>query len=168
VVGTGRVTGAADLNFAAALQKVKICVRLGTDENETSRYCHWHIPAAHYLESWSDVRAFDGTVSIIQPLVEPLYNGKTAHELIDAITRQPSRQSYDIVREYWTARNLFPDFEKTWRQALSDGVLPGPPISRLASEHPPLSSLPVTTPPIPAITRTHLSPRPHNLGWIIQ
>jgi molybdopterin-containing oxidoreductase family iron-sulfur binding subunit len=114
----------ADLDFAAAMQKVKICVRLGADENETSRYCHWHIPAAHYLESWSDVRAFDGTASIIQPLVEPLYNGKTAHEVIEAITRQPGRSSYDIVREYWASQNLFPDFEKSWRQALSDGVLP--------------------------------------------
>ena len=64
---------------------MKTCVRLGEDENETSRFCHWHIPAAHELESWSDVRAFDGTASIIQPLIEPLYDGKTAHEFMDAL-----------------------------------------------------------------------------------
>ena len=113
-----------DLNFGAALEKVATCVRIGVDENETSRYCHWHIPAVHYLESWSDVRAFDGTASIVQPLIEPLYEGKTAHELIDAITRQPSRESYNIVWEFWNSQKLSPDFDKSWRQALSDGVLP--------------------------------------------
>ena len=115
----------ADLDFAAALQKVKTCIRLGAEENETSRYCHWNIPAAHSLEGWSDTRAFDGTASIIQPLIEPLYDGKTAHELIDALTRQPSRASYDIVWEYWNAQNLFPDFDKAWREALSAGVITG-------------------------------------------
>jgi molybdopterin-containing oxidoreductase family iron-sulfur binding subunit len=114
----------ADLDFAGALEKVRTCVRLGADENETSRYCHWHIPAAHYLESWSDALAFDGTASIVQPLLEPLYGGKTAHEVIDALLRQPGGDAYDIVRAYWASRNLFPDFEKSWRQALSDGVLP--------------------------------------------
>jgi len=117
-----------DLNLASGMQKVRTCVRLGMDENETSRYCHWSIPATHYLESWSDVRAFDGTVTIIQPLIEPLYDGKTAHELVDALARQPGRSSYDIVRDYWETQRLFPDFEKNWRQALSDGILPNTPL----------------------------------------
>jgi MoCo/4Fe-4S cofactor protein with predicted Tat translocation signal len=113
----------ADVDFSAGLQKLRMCVRLGLYENETSRICHWHIPEAHYLESWSDARAFDGTVSIIQPLIEPLYSGKTPHELIDGLLQRPSRQPYDIVREYWKSQNRSPDFEKFWRKALSDGVI---------------------------------------------
>jgi len=113
-----------DIDFSKALEKLKMCVRLGVDENETSRFCHWHIPAAHELESWGDARAFDGTVSITQPLIEPLYGGKTPLELIDALLRQPTRNSYTIVRDYWSAQNL-PDFEKTWRKALSDGFIAG-------------------------------------------
>ena len=114
----------ADLDFTGALQKSKTCVRLGADENETSRFCHWHIPAAHELESWGDARAFDGTVSIIQPLIEPLYGGKTPLELIEALLRQPGRQCYDIVRDYWKTLKLA-DFEKSWRKALSDGFIAG-------------------------------------------
>ena len=112
-----------DLAFSSGLQKLKMCIRLGLDENETSRMCHWHIPAAHYLESWGDARAFDGSVSLVQPLVAPLYDGKTPHELIDALLRQPSRQSYEIVRDYWHSLHGHPDFETFWRKALSDGVI---------------------------------------------
>jgi molybdopterin-containing oxidoreductase family iron-sulfur binding subunit len=114
----------ADLEFSQALQNLKTCVRLGADENETSRYCHWHIPSTHALEEWGDARAFDGTASIIQPLIEPLYDGKTSLEVIEALLRQPGRPSYDIVRDYWKSQNL-PDFEKSWRKALSDGFIAG-------------------------------------------
>jgi MoCo/4Fe-4S cofactor protein with predicted Tat translocation signal len=112
----------ADLNFADALSKVKNCIRLGSEENETSRYCHWHIAAAHALESWSDARAFDGSVSIIQPLIAPLFDGKTAHEIIDVLMRQPGRASYEIVREYWLTQG-WTDFEKAWRSALDKGIV---------------------------------------------
>ena len=72
-------TAPADLNFAEALDKVANRVHLGLYYDETAEQCHWHIPEAHYLESWGDVRAFDGTVSLIQPLIAPLYDGRTAH-----------------------------------------------------------------------------------------
>src|ERR671929_2216733 len=77
-----------DLN---RLNKVKLRAHLSLYNNETSDICHWHIPAAHYLESWSDTRAYDGTVSIVQPLIAPLYNGKSAHELLAAFSNQPER-----------------------------------------------------------------------------
>jgi molybdopterin-containing oxidoreductase family iron-sulfur binding subunit len=112
----------ADLAFADALEKVKTCVRLGFDENETSRFCHWHIPAAHALESWSDSRAYDGTVALVQPLIDPLFAGHTAHEVVDLFVQPPGRTSYDIVREYWRSLGWL-DFEKTWRQSLNDGVV---------------------------------------------
>jgi MoCo/4Fe-4S cofactor protein with predicted Tat translocation signal len=94
-------TAPADLKFAERLQKVGLRIHLSLYEDETSALCHWHIPEAHYLESWSDARAYDGTVTILQPLIAPLYRGKTAHELVAALTDRPERSSYDIVRDYW-------------------------------------------------------------------
>ncbi len=76
-------------------------VHLSSHKDETSELCHWHIPEAHYLESWSDTRSYDGTVTIIQPLIEPLYGAKTAHELLAVFSQQYDRKGYDIVRDYW-------------------------------------------------------------------
>ena len=84
-------TAPADLQFREKLLKVGLRIHLGQHEDETAELCHWHIPEAHYLESWGDVRAFDGTVSIIQPLIAPLYEGKTAHELLSVLLGQAGR-----------------------------------------------------------------------------
>jgi molybdopterin-containing oxidoreductase family iron-sulfur binding subunit len=81
--------------------KVKLRAHLSLYNNETSDICHWHIPMAHYLESWSDTRAYDGTVSIVQPLIAPLYDGKTAHEMLALFSDNYDQKSYDIVKEYW-------------------------------------------------------------------
>jgi anaerobic selenocysteine-containing dehydrogenase len=93
-----------DLNFKDLVQKVTFTAHLGIHNNETSGLCQWHIPEAHYLEAWSDARAIDGTVSIVQPLIEPLYQGKSAHEMLTAFTEKPERAGYEIVREYWLSR----------------------------------------------------------------
>ncbi len=90
-----------DLNFTAAMQRVALRVHLGLYEDETAALCHWHICEAHYLESWSDVRADDGTVTIIQPLIAPLYGGKSAHEVMAALNGNGERPGYDVVRAYW-------------------------------------------------------------------
>jgi MoCo/4Fe-4S cofactor protein with predicted Tat translocation signal len=96
-------TTPADLKLnAERLLKIPFTARLGLYEDETSELCHWHIPEAHFLEAWSDARAFDGTATIMQPLIAPLYNGKSAHELLAAFTDAPERSGYDIVRGYWT------------------------------------------------------------------
>ncbi len=79
----------------------KLRVHLSSHKDETSELCHWHIPEAHYLESWSDTRSFDGTATIVQPLIEPLYGAKTAHELSAVFSPQYDRKGYDIVRDYW-------------------------------------------------------------------
>ncbi len=117
-------TAPADLGFAKAVEKVKLRAHLSLYQDETSALCHWHVPQAHFLESWSDGRAFDGTASIVQPLIAPLYGGKTEHEAVAALTNQPERTSYEIVRDYWKNR-LGPDFEGSWRRALHDGVIAG-------------------------------------------
>ncbi len=96
----------ADLDFAAALEKVTIRAHHGLYQNETSRLCHWHIPEAHFLETWSDVRALDGTASIIQPLIAPLYQGKSVHEVMTAFTDRTERTSYEIVREFWAKESM--------------------------------------------------------------
>jgi molybdopterin-containing oxidoreductase family iron-sulfur binding subunit len=121
--GNPAFTAPADLELAEALQRVRFRARLGLYEDETSRLCHWHIPEAHYLESWGDVRAFDGTASIIQPLIAPLYQGRSAHEMIAAVLGNSGASGYQIVRDYWSAAGAAPDFEAFWRRSLHDGVI---------------------------------------------
>ncbi|HEX8722435.1 MAG TPA: TAT-variant-translocated molybdopterin oxidoreductase, partial [Pyrinomonadaceae bacterium] len=103
VVGGNPVyTTPADLKLdAARMKKVRLAVHLSPYDDETSELCQWHIPETHFLETWGDARAFDGTVTIQQPLITPLYNGKSAYELLAAFTDNPDRRSYDIVRQYW-------------------------------------------------------------------
>jgi MoCo/4Fe-4S cofactor protein with predicted Tat translocation signal len=112
-----------DLNFAEAFDKVKLRVHHSVHFNETSRRSHWHVPSAHFLESWSDTRAFDGTTAIVQPLIEPMYSGISAHEVLDALIGNSPRTSYQIVRSRWETQNRMPDFEPKWRRILSDGVI---------------------------------------------
>jgi molybdopterin-containing oxidoreductase family iron-sulfur binding subunit len=118
----------ADLAFADHLTKVGLRIHYGLYVDETAELSHWHVPATHYLESWSDARAYDGTVSIIQPLIAPLYEGKTPHELLSALLGAPERASYDLVRDYWRMQWLAPSadgFEAQWRKAVHDGVVAG-------------------------------------------
>jgi len=83
------------------LEKIAKRVHLSEYRDETSEWCHWHVPAAHYLESWGDTRSYDGTVTIMQPLIEPLYDGKTAFELLAVFSDKYDRKPYDIVKSYW-------------------------------------------------------------------
>ncbi len=112
----------AELEFASALKSnaVNLKVYLGTHRNETAELCQWHVPEAHYLESWSDARAYDGTVSIIQPLIEPLYGGKSAHEMLAILAGQPAT-AHDLVQQYWQKQNKGADFDMFWRKSLHDG-----------------------------------------------
>jgi MoCo/4Fe-4S cofactor protein with predicted Tat translocation signal len=89
------------LDFDRLNNKVKLRAHLNLYNNETSEICHWHIPATHYLESWGDARSYDGTVTIVQPLIAPLYEGKTAHELLAVFSDNYDRKPYDIVKDYW-------------------------------------------------------------------
>ena len=89
----------ADLGIKDLLPNVKFSARLGLYEDETSALCHWHIPQTHFLEEWGDARAFDGTISIIQPLIAPLYDGKSACELVALLAGQPGQSNHDMVQE---------------------------------------------------------------------
>jgi molybdopterin-containing oxidoreductase family iron-sulfur binding subunit len=114
----------ADLDFATAFDKAKVVAHLGSHLDETGQIAHWHIPAAHYLESWSDARAYDGTVSIVQPLIDPLYGGKTAHHVFQMLLNEPFTSPYDAVRETWKPV-IKGDFETGWRKSLHQGWIDG-------------------------------------------
>jgi MoCo/4Fe-4S cofactor protein with predicted Tat translocation signal len=119
----------ADLGFAERLEpgksKVRLRIHLGQYEDETAALCNWHIPEAHPLESWGDVRACDGSVSIIQPLIAPLHGGRSAQELLAALMGQPTRSPLEILRDFWKTQKLPGEFEAAWRTALHKGVIDG-------------------------------------------
>ncbi len=117
----------ADLDFANVLKngKVPMRVHLGLYQNETAELCQWHVNQTHELESWGDARAYDGAVSIIQPLIAPLYNGKSALELLALLTEQADASGHDLVRVYWQTQHTGGDFEAFWRKSLHDGWVEG-------------------------------------------
>jgi MoCo/4Fe-4S cofactor protein with predicted Tat translocation signal len=95
------------LTFERVNNNVPLRIHVGTHFDETAEVCHWHIPEKHYLESWSDTRAYDGTVSIIQPLVQPLYDGHSIHEVVQLFFRENfDQKDYDIVRAYWQTQSI--------------------------------------------------------------
>jgi len=116
-----------DLNFGDVLKsnKVPLRVHYGLYNDETAELCHWHVNATHELESWSDARAYDGTVSIIQPLIAPLYNAKSPLEFVAMLSGQADASGYDLVRAYWQKQHGGADFEQFWRKSLHDGWIEG-------------------------------------------
>ena len=115
----------ADLEFAKALAKVPNSIHIDLYANETAEHCRWHIPEAHALESWSDACAFDGTATITQPVIEPLFAGRSRHQLLAAVLEEAPAESYDIVRGFWQKQHPTADFEKIWRKSLHDGIVTG-------------------------------------------
>jgi len=117
----------AELDFAGALASVPFRVHLSAQVDETSALCHWHVPEAHALESWGDARAHDGTVTIVQPLIAPLFGGKSALELLAFVLGEGEKSAYETLRERWRAKSGLAgaDFERFWREALHDGVVAG-------------------------------------------
>ncbi len=115
----------ADLDFAGAMAKVPHTIALGHAVDETSARAEWHIPRAHYLESWGDARAAGGTLSIVQPLILPLFGGRTAAEVLALMTGGKDRPGHDIVQETWKPVLGEADFEKKWNRVLHDGFLAG-------------------------------------------
>ncbi|HET7848199.1 MAG TPA: 4Fe-4S dicluster domain-containing protein [Pseudolabrys sp.] len=111
-----------ELGFKAGFPKLPFSAHLGLYDDETAAICHWHLPLSHTLESWSDLRAFDGTASIVQPLIRPLYDTRSMHQVLALLGGALSPVSYDLVRETWQPRGG-DDFDSWWRQVLHDGVI---------------------------------------------
>ncbi|MBV9500705.1 MAG: 4Fe-4S dicluster domain-containing protein [Acidobacteriaceae bacterium] len=113
-----------DFNFTAGLDKIKTSVHAATQFNETSLKTTWHIPEPHFMEDWGDARSVDGTISIIQPLIAPLYPGSRSQlQILDSMLQFPGRSPYDIVRAYWSAKSGEKDFEAWWRKSVHDGLI---------------------------------------------
>ena len=118
-------TAPSDLEFDKNLSRVKMKIHQSLYQDETSALCQWHLPATHELESWSDARAFEGTVSLIQPLIAPLYDGKSTHEILDFVLGLTSRSNYQIVHDAWMPKfgNSPEESKETWEEALSSGIV---------------------------------------------
>lgn len=128
VVGTNPVYGTpADLDFKSAMENVAMRVHAGLYHDETAELCHWHLPMAHDLEAWSDARAYDGTLTVVQPLIAPLYRGRSAHEVVAALDGNAMKKGYDLVREHWQAQayNGSQAFETFWQTTVHDGFIAG-------------------------------------------
>ncbi len=142
ILGSNPVfTAPADLRFQEGLAKVGLSVSHTLYPDETSRQCHWNLPEAHPLEGWSDARAYDGTVTVMQPLIAPLYEGRTTQEVLaNFIDAQNGKSSHDLVKDYWTraqagkvggytitdaAGQPFKSPDSFWKHILHDGWIPG-------------------------------------------
>ena len=113
-----------DLEFAKAISKVPLRISHSLFYDETAAAADWHIPRPHFLEMWGDVRAYDGTVSIIQPLIVPLYQSKSPHEFLSIFLEHPSRSNYELVRDFWRQQHPGEDFEDFWTNCLQQGIVP--------------------------------------------
>lgn len=122
-------TAPADIDFKAAVESVPFRFHLGSHQDETAALCEWHVNEAHYLEAWGDGRGYDGTAAIQQPLIAPLYNGKSAIEVLAEVTNAPVREGREIVRAFWkkwfTDAKQSGEFEVFWQEAVRSGVVRG-------------------------------------------
>jgi MoCo/4Fe-4S cofactor protein with predicted Tat translocation signal len=134
ILGSNPVyTAPHDFDFASKIsldpktnrKKVGLTIQVSPYFDETSDYCDWHVGESHYLETWSDARAFDGTVSVVQPLIAPLYRTRSAREVLTAFSDKPGISDYDALRDRLKTAHPSADFEKFWRKALNDGVIAG-------------------------------------------
>jgi molybdopterin-containing oxidoreductase family iron-sulfur binding subunit len=123
--GNPALTAPVEFGMRDRLKKAKLRIRLGLYADETSQVCQWQVPETHFLETWGDARAFDGTVTIQQPLIQPLYGGRSAMQLLQSFTEEPEKTPYAIVKDYWRGQHTGADYETWWRRAVHDGVVPG-------------------------------------------
>ena len=118
-------TAPGDLNFAGALQKVPLRIHAGPTVDETAVYADWHLPRAHPLESWGDARAWDGTVSLYQPTIQPIYNGRSDIEILSLLVEAEPRDGLKILQDYYANGRDPADFDAFWRKTLLDGFVAG-------------------------------------------
>jgi molybdopterin-containing oxidoreductase family iron-sulfur binding subunit len=148
-------TAPVDLRFGERLPRVALAIYHGLHFDETAHLCHWHVPEAHALETWGDARAYDGTVTITQPLIAPIYQGRSAHEVLAAFTTQSDRRSHDIVKDYWSRAHgagvggwtlrdptgePYRNTDTFWRRSVHDGFIHGTALPAASSQLPAASS----------------------------
>jgi molybdopterin-containing oxidoreductase family iron-sulfur binding subunit len=143
------------LDFARALRRVPLSAHLGLYRDETAREAGWHLPLAHCYEAWSDARSHDGTASIVQPLIAPLYGGRSSHALLAMALGEGSRDGHALVRATWQAalgEQAGERFEDAWRESLRRGVVEGSARDAAAVRAvPPVAMPEIPTPPLVAV-----------------
>ncbi len=122
----------ADLGFADLLEQVPVTAHLSLYDDETSRRCTWHLPASHFLEAWGDGTAWDGTLTLRQPLIEPLYGGRSEIEVLALLAGVRPASGRDLVRGTMVRDHGGSDFEDFWQRALHDEMVPGTASPRVA------------------------------------
>lgn len=157
----------ADLAFGEVLAKVPTKFRMGLYEDETSALCDWHLPEAFWLEAWGDARAHDGTASVVQPLIEPLYEGKSHLEVVAGLTDRP-HTGLELLKSFWKSNGLASD--TAWNRALHEGLIPNTASPEVAAT---LQSFSVAPPQAPASIEVVFRPDPTvgdgafaNNGWL--
>ena len=144
-------TAPTDLQFAAAFNSIPVTAHLGSHRDETGQLSTWHVNKAHYLESWSDARAYDGQLTIVQPMIDPLYNGKSAHDILQGLLEDPSASAHDAVSAHFaTVSTGGAKGDSAWRKALHDGWVEG--TAYPASSKSPTGSGTLPPQPAPATT----------------
>jgi Fe-S-cluster-containing dehydrogenase component len=142
-----------DFGFAENLARLPLRVHHSLYYDETAALSHWHLPQSHYLESWGDVRAYDGTLSIVQPLIVPLYQSRTPYELLSAMLGDPSRSNYELVWNYWKTQHPGPDFDSFWSRVLREGIVPDTQAKFLRSSSEQISADAERTTPNPSFAK---------------
>ena len=165
-------TAPQDLRFAERLAKVGLTIYHGLHVDETAFLCHWNVPEAHPLETWGDARAYDGTVTITQPAIAPLYEGRSAHEVLGAFTPQGDRRPLDIIKDYWTRAHgggvggwtirradgePFRNTDAFWRQTVHDGFIAGTGLTAAAGAP---ETQPAPSSQLPAVSSQGAAPSP--------
>ncbi len=145
--GNPAYTLPSDLNFADGVKKAKTVIHLGSEHDETGALAHWCLPQSHFLEAWGDARSIDGTASIQQPVIAPLYGSKSASEVLAELAGIETPRGYELVKGFWS-QTFAGDKEKSWKKALHDGVVEGtayPPL-KLSVDVKKVSAMPVASP----------------------
>ena len=123
--GNPMYTAPADVKFGDALSRVAATIHLGPEDDETAAAAKWHLPEAHYLESWGDAATPFGIASIQQPMIAPIFGGRTVAEVLALISGSPVTKAHDIVKNYWSASWPAAMREENWKRSLNDGVIVG-------------------------------------------
>jgi molybdopterin-containing oxidoreductase family iron-sulfur binding subunit len=125
--GNPAYTAPRGLGFAEVLARVAFSAHLSGQRDETSQRCTWHLPAGHEFEQWSDARAFDGTATLLQPVIAPLYDTRSAHELLAWLIDEGTApvDGHALVRAQWCSQGGAADFEAFWADSLRRGVVAG-------------------------------------------
>ncbi len=122
-------TAPADVPFAEALKGLERSLYLGLHRDETGALCDTYVPSVHYLEAWGDARAYDGTLSPVQPLIRPLYDGKSPEDVLLAYLGGATASPHDALRAHWRSQSFAPAsddaFQEFWEDVLSSGVVAG-------------------------------------------